>query len=97
MGRILRALRRKFAQRDLICAARADPLPPHTYGKYPLRQARCSDSEVMEAAKKAYCHDFISSLPLGYGTFVGERGVKLSGGERQRVAIARAILEMHRF
>lgn len=59
--------------------------------RYGKRDA--SDSEVMEAAKKAYCHDFISSLPLGYGTFVGERGVKLSGGERQRVAIARAILK----
>jgi ATP-binding cassette, subfamily B, bacterial len=52
-----------------------------------------TDKEVYEAAKKAHCHEFISSLPKGYGTFVGERGVKLSGGERQRVAIARAILK----
>jgi ATP-binding cassette subfamily B protein len=49
--------------------------------------------EVIEASKKAHCHEFISRLPEGYNTFVGERGVKLSGGERQRVAIARAILE----
>ncbi len=48
--------------------------------------------EIVAAAKKAYAHDFIQSLPLGYGTLVGERGVKLSGGERQRVAIARAVL-----
>lgn len=52
-----------------------------------------SDAEVFEAAKLAHCHEFISKLPLGYKTFVGERGIKLSGGERQRVAIARAILK----
>ena len=45
------------------------------------------------AARRARAHDFISVLPKGYATLVGERGVKLSGGERQRVAIARAILK----
>ncbi|MBI2496338.1 MAG: ATP-binding cassette domain-containing protein, partial [Candidatus Omnitrophica bacterium] len=49
--------------------------------------------EVIDAATRAHCHEFISALPKGYGTYVGERGVKLSGGERQRVAIARAILK----
>jgi ATP-binding cassette subfamily B protein len=48
--------------------------------------------EVMLAAKRARAHDFITKLPNGYDTLVGERGVKLSGGERQRVAIARAFL-----
>lgn len=52
-----------------------------------------TDEEVIEAARKARCHEFIAKLPEGYGTHVGERGVKLSGGERQRVAIARAILK----
>lgn len=49
--------------------------------------------EVIEAAKKAHAHEFISNFGEGYNTLVGERGVKLSGGERQRVAIARAMLK----
>ena len=51
-----------------------------------------TQDEIEHAAKLASAHDFITSLPKGYGTLVGERGVKLSGGERQRVAIARAFL-----
>jgi ATP-binding cassette subfamily B protein len=51
-----------------------------------------TEDEVVLAAKRARAHDFISRLPAGYRTLVGERGVKLSGGERQRVAIARAFL-----
>jgi ATP-binding cassette subfamily B protein len=52
-----------------------------------------SREEVLEAARAAHIHDFIESLPDGYETRVGERGLKLSGGEKQRVAIARAILK----
>jgi ATP-binding cassette subfamily B protein len=48
--------------------------------------------EICKAAQQANIHDFILSLPTGYDTLVGERGIKLSGGERQRIAIARAIL-----
>ncbi|MNV76479.1 putative multidrug export ATP-binding/permease protein [compost metagenome] len=48
---------------------------------------------MIEAAKSAHIHDFVISLPDGYDTTVGERGLKLSGGEKQRVAIARTILK----
>ena len=51
-----------------------------------------SDADVEQAAKAAAAHDFISALPDGYDSYVGERGVMLSGGQKQRVAIARAIL-----
>ena len=54
---------------------------------------QAADEEVIAAAQKARCHHFIERLPDGYGTLVGERGIKLSSGERQRVAIARAILK----
>jgi ATP-binding cassette subfamily B protein len=52
-----------------------------------------SREEVMQAARAAHIHDFVESLPDGYESRVGERGLKLSGGEKQRVAIARAILK----
>ncbi|MEM7270357.1 MAG: ABC transporter ATP-binding protein/permease [Pseudomonadota bacterium] len=52
-----------------------------------------TETEIVEAAKAAQIHEFISALPDGYRTMVGERGLKLSGGEKQRVAIARTILK----
>ncbi len=55
-----------------------------------------TQDEVIEAARTANIHDFIASLPEGYQTVVGERGLKLSGGEKQRIAIARAIIKQPR-
>ncbi|MCX7041495.1 MAG: ABC transporter ATP-binding protein/permease [Gammaproteobacteria bacterium] len=63
--------------------------------RYNIRYGRpsASDEEVEAAAQAAHIHNFIQSLPDGYETSVGERGLKLSGGEKQRVAIARALLK----
>jgi ATP-binding cassette subfamily B (MDR/TAP) protein 1 len=59
------------------------------YGKH----GEVTEGEIIKVANAANAHEFISSLPQGYDTTVGERGVQLSGGQKQRVAIARAILK----
>ena len=51
-----------------------------------------TDDEIVQAAKDANAHDFITSFPEGYGTVIGERGTKLSGGQKQRIALARALI-----
>ena len=66
----------------------ADAMENIRYGR-----PQASDAEVVAAARAAYAHDFISALPEGYNTFLGERGVRLSGGQRQRISIARAMLK----
>lgn len=86
---------RQAALRDQIAYVPQEPLLFHrtlleniAYGR-----PKATKKQIIEAAKKAHAHEFISSLPKGYETMVGERGVKLSGGQRQRIAIARAILK----
>jgi ATP-binding cassette subfamily B protein len=61
-----------------------------------IGRAGATPREIEEAARVAQLHEFVVSLPKGYDTVVGERGVKLSGGERQRVSIARAVLRAPR-
>lgn len=81
--------------RAAIAMISQDPMLFHRSLRENVRYGRldASDEEVQEAAQQAHAHDFIVSLPDGYDSLVGERGVRLSGGQRQRVAIARAILK----
>ena len=62
-------------------------------GNIAYGDVRKSDEDIVRAAMAANAHDFISKLPQGYDTVIGEQGVKLSGGERQRISIARALLK----
>ena len=68
-------------------------LPKSIWENVACARANVSREDVIEACKNANIHNFISSLPEGYDTIVGERGARLSGGERQRVSIARAFLK----
>lgn len=81
--------------RDAISMIPQDPTLFHRTIMENIRYGKleASDKEVIKAAKAACVHEFISRLPLGYETLVGERGAKLSGGQRQRILISRAILK----
>jgi ATP-binding cassette subfamily B protein len=63
------------------------------YNNISMGRPDATEAEVIEAAKKARCYDFITALPDGFNTVIGEGGATLSGGEKQRVSIARCILK----
>jgi len=88
------ALISKNSLRESISLVPQDPVIFAMSAMDNIRFSRpgATDQQVKEAAKAADAHKFISDLPLGYDTFVGERGIMLSGGQKQRVAIARAVL-----
>lgn len=88
----------KVTQRSLREATSVIPQNPQLFHRTIVENIRygkpsATDQEVMEAAKAAFAHDFISKNEGGYYAFAGERGLKLSGGQVQRIAIARAILK----
>lgn len=89
----LRQMRRDDFRRDIALVPQ-DPVIFAASAADNIRLGRpdASDADVHAAARAAHAHDFISALPQGYETPLGERGVMLSGGQRQRIAIARAIL-----
>jgi len=82
------------ALRGLMGMVSQEPILFHDniYDNIAFSKPGASREEVIQAAKIAHAHDFISNLEYGYDTIIGERGVKLSGGERQRITIARAVL-----
>ncbi len=89
---------REAALRDLRARIGIVPQDSTIFSTSALENIRygrpeASDDEVIAAARAAFAHDFISALPEGYATFLGERGVRLSGGQRQRISIARAMLK----
>ncbi|UWQ27242.1 ABC transporter transmembrane domain-containing protein [Leisingera sp. M523] len=92
-GVALTALQRDEFRRHIALVPQ-DPVIFAASARENIRFGRpeASDAEVEAAAQAAAAHDFISKLPEGYDSFVGERGVMLSGGQKQRIAIARAIL-----
>ncbi len=85
---------RQSSLRSQIAIVQQEPILFHRTLAENIAYGRpgASRRQIEQAARQASAHDFITSLPKGYETMVGERGVKLSGGERQRVAIARAFL-----
>ena len=92
-GKNIKELKRSDFRRHISLVPQdADVFAASVYENIRFGQPEATDEDVVKAAKAAAAHDFISTLPDGYNTEVGERGILLSGGQKQRIAIARAIL-----
>jgi ATP-binding cassette subfamily B (MDR/TAP) protein 1 len=95
-GRNLKEINLKWLHRHLAIVNQEPQLFATTIRKnitYAVGDDNVTMDRVIECAKSANCHDFISNLPNGYDTMVGERGVSMSGGQKQRIAIARAMIQ----
>lgn len=92
-GRDLRTVKRADFRRHIALVPQEPVIfAASAYDNIRFGRLDATDHEIREAARAAAAHEFLSALPDGYATQVGERGVMLSGGQRQRIAIARAIL-----
>ena len=90
----IKKLNLKFLRKHIGLVQQEPPLfATSIYENILYGKEGASEAEVIEAAKLANAHSFISALPEGYSTKVGEQGLQLSGGQKQRVAIARAVLK----
>ncbi|XP_014473011.1 PREDICTED: ATP-binding cassette sub-family B member 8, mitochondrial [Dinoponera quadriceps] len=94
-GRDIRSLNSSYLRSSILGFINQEPTLFATSIMENIRYGKqdATDEEVIEAAKEANAHDFITKFPDGYATEVGERGAQLSGGQKQRVAIARALLK----
>ena len=87
------AARDRCARRSASCSRSRCCSPARSRDNIRYGRLEATDAEVVAAAQAANAHDFISALPQGYDTQLGERGARLSGGERQRISVARAFLK----
>lgn len=83
----------RYKKKYILCITKHLFIPNNNIREYSLWKEEATEDEIIKAARLANAHDFITSLPNGYNTVIGDGSVKLSGGEQQRISLARAILK----